>query len=442
MKIAFVSIYKENFGGGEARIAFELARQLAARHEVLVLCPGERTELVRDESRLWLLTVVSSGGEEVCYPYLNRKTVARVFDLLDEFGPDVVHAHDPVMLGMVSLVWARTRGVPFLTTPHFVPDRILEFPSGERALLLAFKAIQPVVNAYLTCFFEHCDGIIALNRSVIEGIRSFARHAPLFTIPNGRDQQRLRTCRVAATDGRTRNLCFIGYLAERKNQLYLLRMLTSLPSNYRLWLIGKSLVPRYERELREYALRHGLSNVEFLGSVDYARIPSYLEQTHVLVSASLLEAQSLVVIEALASGTPVVGLANETVDELIDDAVGRRLPKDTTPAEFADWVQKICSLPRSEYEEMARQSRARVERMDWEPVVNATINVYETLISARRELAAGAASEGSTEDRSIGARVNGKHGLSRSARFFAAATNGICSFLYRAQKPRRTAQSF
>jgi glycosyltransferase involved in cell wall biosynthesis len=436
-KIAIVSIYKENFGGGEARIVFELARQLAARYEVVVVCPGERTELVRDDSGLWLLTVESSGSEEVCFPSLNRETRARVFELLDEFGPDVVHAHDPVMLGMVSLVWARTRGVPFVTTPHFIPDRILEFPSGERAMLLAFKVIQPLVNAYLTTFFEHCDGIIALNRSVVEGTRSFARHAPLFTIPNGRDLEPLRRCGVAATDEKARTLCFIGYLAERKNQLYLLRMLTSLPSNYRLLLIGKSLVPRYERELRDFVSQHGLTNVEFLGSVDYARIPSYLEQTHVLVSASVLEAQSLVVIEALASGTPVVGLANQTVDELVDDAVGRRLPKETPPA-----VQKICSLRRSEYEEMARQARTRVERMDWEPVVNATLQVYETLISARRQLAAGAASDACGEDRSIGERVNTKLGLSRAAKFFAAATNGICSFLYRTRKPRRKAQSF
>jgi hypothetical protein len=178
-----------------------------------------------------------------------------------------------------------------------------------------------------------------------------------------------------------------------------------------------------------------------LGHVDFSRIPSFLEQTHVLVSASVLEVQSLVVIEALASGTPVVGLANETVDELIDDAVGRRLPKETPPAEFADWVQKICSLPRSEYVEMARQARARVERMDWKPVVDATIHVYETLVSERRQVAVDPASKGITEHRSIGAQVNGRHRLSRSAMFFSAATNGICSFLYRTRSPRRTAQS-
>ena len=46
------------------------------------------------------------------------------------------------------------------------------------------------------------------------------------------------------------------------------------------------------------------------------QIPNYLERAHVFPSASKMEVQSLVVIEALASGTPVVGLSNETIDEL------------------------------------------------------------------------------------------------------------------------------
>jgi len=54
-----------------------------------------------------------------------------------------------------------------------------------------------------------------------------------------------------------------------------------------------------------------------MGEIPYHQIPQILEKTHVLVSASKMEVQSLVIIEALTSGTPVVGLANETIDELI-----------------------------------------------------------------------------------------------------------------------------
>ncbi len=410
MRIAIVSIYKEAFGGGEALVAFELARRLAVRHEVLVVCPGARTEVVRERSGLAVLTVESGGGEEVSFPRLGRRARARVFALLEEFGPDVVHAHGPVMLGMFALAWARARRVPFVTTPHFVPHRLLEFPSGARALVLVFRAIQPLVNAYLVAFLRSCDAVIALNRAVAESARAFAPKTTVFTIPNGRNLEPLRQCRITAPGAGTRTLCFIGYLAARKNQLYLLRMLTCLPATYRLRLVGKALVPRYERELRELVARQGLANVEFTGAVGYDRVPSLLEQAHLFVSASVLEAQSLVIIEALASGTPVVGLANETVDELVDDAVGHRLPKGAPPAEFAKWVDRICSLPRPQYEEMARRARARVERMDWKPVVDATVRAYESRIAAPAGI------------------------LTPSARFFAAANNLICSLLFRTQK--------
>jgi hypothetical protein len=104
-----------------------------------------------------------------------------------------------------------------------------------------------------------------------------------------------------------------------------------------------------------------------------------LERSHLFVSASKLEVQSLAIVEALASGTPVVGLSNETVDELVDDAVGCRLARDATPEEFARCVTEICSLPASKYEQLCRSARQRVEHHDWPHVQDLTVEAYETI---------------------------------------------------------------
>ncbi|MCX6724912.1 MAG: glycosyltransferase, partial [Candidatus Shapirobacteria bacterium] len=124
-----------------------------------------------------------------------------------------------------------------------------------------------------------------------------------------------------------RQLTFIGYLSRRKNQKYLLQVVEHLPENFVLNLIGKPINPMYLQELKDYVQRKQLKNVNFLGELPYKQIPAILERTHLLISASKMEVQSLVIIEALASGTPVVGLANETVDELVDSSVGFRLEK-------------------------------------------------------------------------------------------------------------------
>jgi hypothetical protein len=100
----------------------------------------------------------------------------------------------------------------------------------------------------------------------------------------------------------------------------------------------------------------------------------------VLVSASKMEVQSLVVIEALASGTPVVGLANETVDELVDESVGCRVPSEATPEAFARCVERICALPQSEYDRLCENARRRVETLDWSVVVGRTSDAYEKIL--------------------------------------------------------------
>ena len=185
-------------------------------------------------------------------------------------------------------------------------------------------------------------------------------------------------------------LIFVGFVAERKNQLYLLDVMEHLPAGYGLRLIGEPLDPAYEQRLRDYAGEHHLSNVEFFGRVRHEAMPAYYEAAHLLVSASKTEVQSLVIIEALASGTPVVGLSNETVDELVDDTVGVRLPKETSPSEFAAAVNRLCRLPQADYDRLCARARERVKHLDWTVVAGAMLEAYTAL--ADEKAAARAAS--------------------------------------------------
>jgi hypothetical protein len=125
---------------------------------------------------------------------------------------------------------------------------------------------------------------------------------------------------------------------------------------------------------------HGLGNVIFAGQVEHDTVAGYLERAHLFVSASKMEVQSLSVIEALASGTPVVGLSNETIDELVDAEVGRVLPKDAPPHAFAAAVDEVCSLAPRQYERLCKQARQRVAPFDWPNVVAMTEEAYRSLI--------------------------------------------------------------
>jgi 1,2-diacylglycerol 3-alpha-glucosyltransferase len=384
MKVVFVTLFKEEeFGGGEGRVAHELAQHFAAHHDTVLMCPADATGLSETECGLKEFGIRSAGEGNVYFTALSGRNVHRIFTFLDEFRPDVVHAHDPASLGLIAQVWARMYDVPFVYTAHVLPSSILDFGAVEVARILKSALTESMARQVLSNFYENCDALIALNRYCLDSIREFGYDGRVVVIPNGRDLSKYGACRNTDTSSPERVLTFVGHITRRKNQRYLLEMLRHLPEHYTLQIIGESLDPAFERELKDLAAEYGLDNIMFTGHVPHQAIPAYLEKTHVFVSASKMEVQSLVVIEALASGTPVIGLSNETIDELVDDGVGCWLPKDADPEEFARCVQRICDASRSEYDHMCRNARDRVKGLDYADVVAQTTVAYESLSRER-----------------------------------------------------------
>jgi glycosyltransferase involved in cell wall biosynthesis len=380
MRIVYISLFRLGFGGGGGQVAHELAREFAHRHEVVLICPHDHTSLFPTEGGLKVLGVQSAGEGNVSVPVLSEANLTRLLGFLDEFRPEIVHAHDPVSLALVGQIWAKTRGVPFVYTLHVLPSRFMTFGAVEAFHGIRGTLTESVAHQFLSSFCAGCDAIVALNRSAQDDLIAFGYEGRILMIPNGRDLDRYERCRMANPLSRQKGLAFVGFLSERKNQLYLLESLQFLSRDYRLQLIGQLLDAAYGQQLEHFVRVHGLRNVVFRGQVEYDAIPAYLERTHVFVSASKMEVQSLSVIEALASGTPVVGLANETIDELVDDQVGRRLPKDALPRAFAEAVDEICRLPPGKYYQLCSQARQRVGPFGWPTVVSKTELAYRSLI--------------------------------------------------------------
>lgn len=381
MRVAFITLFKEGFGGGEGRVAYEIARHFSSEHDVVLICPGEKTGLYELAGGLKIFGVQSAGEGNIYITTLSGKHVNKIFEFLDEFQPEVIHAHEPYSLALIGQMWAKMRSVPCFNTAHVLPSKSIEFGAVDAVKALK-KPFGPISESLLRQvslnFYENCDAIIALNQFAARDIRQYGYDGRIFTIPNGRNLASYSTCANADLSSRERILTFIGKLNQRKNQLYLLEALQYLGENYKLQLIGEPLSPEYHKQLQDVVAEHNL-NVVFTGEVPHEDIPAYLERTHVFVSASTLEVQSLVILEALASGTPVVGLSNETTDDLVDRGVGFRLPQDTPPKVFARHIERICHLPQFRYDRFCQNARKSVRGYDWANVMALTIDAYQVL---------------------------------------------------------------
>jgi len=374
-KILFVSIFMEGKGGGEGRVAYEMARWFSQYRQVVMLCPGKSTGLQVDNDGFKRYTLQSTGEGELAVPLLSPLNIRRLFSFLSEFKPNIVHIHDPAMLGVVAQLWAIANHVPVFYTAHIIPNRALDFGTSEVAHFLTGPITEGLVEKYLLNFYQNCDAVVGLNEITSREIRDFGYTGPILHIPNGRNLRQFHTCQFADPLASEKALTFVGFISKRKNQEFLIQAMKFLPTNYRLMLIGEPIVNAYQEELAQKAADLQV-NVTFTGQLNQQEISTILEKTHVFVSASKMEVQSLSVIEALASGTPVVGLSNETIDELVDTSNGIRLSKEISPQEFASAVHRICELDESEYRKLCESARSRVNTLDWSNVMEKTMQSY------------------------------------------------------------------
>jgi len=355
-------------------LAFEFAVEMSKRHSVVLVYPGGVPDRLPAGARLEVYPIRSI---DYILPALTGGELRALFHFLHTFQPDIIHSHTPWFMGAIIQLWAFVHGVPFYFTAHELPSKILEWGLVRYMKGISRTGLLHVLTrTYLVTFCRHCTGVVALNQAAARDIRGIGYRGRLSIIPNGRTLSMYDGKEPADIGAPEKILSFIGDILPRKNQKYLVNVLSHLPPSYRLVLIGHDVDHRYRREI-DASLDPGLRRrVTFTGNLPHERVPEHLARTHLWVSASLMEVQSLAVLEALASGTPVLGLSNETIDELVDETAGGKLARDTAPAQFAVAVRRLCEGDPAAYAALCRGARTKSLPYDWSKSMARTEELY------------------------------------------------------------------
>ena len=83
--------------------------------------------------------------------------------------------------------------------------------------------------------------------------------------------------------------------------------------------------------------------VKFMGMIPYTELPRYLASADVFVSASVTEVHPLSVIEAMASGLPVVGIQSPGVGDTVEDGVTGYLAPEEDLAVYTAKISRIIT---------------------------------------------------------------------------------------------------
>ena len=166
---------------------------------------------------------------------------------------------------------------------------------------------------------------------------------------------------------------FVGGIQPRKDPLTAVEALALVDGDLRLVLVGDE--KRGGDEVRTAIERLGLERrVEFAGYVEHEGLASLYRGAACLVFPSRYEGFGLPVLEAMASGTPVVATTAGAVPEVAGDAAVLVQPGD--PEALAEGIHEALG----DRERLVTAGLERARLFTWAETARRTLEVYRELL--------------------------------------------------------------
>jgi len=273
-------------------------------------------------------------------------------------GAHLIHAQW-VQTGLIAWLAGCFRGIPFVVTLRGSDAHFLETGRGAWGLFILRRAAM----------------ITTVNQGLRERLiaRGISGERVVF-IRNGVDRQGPRPERDVALPFR---LLFVGSLLRLKGVHLLIDALGVLARSsreVRLILIGDG---EERARLEERAKRAGVDAwVEFLGARPPRQIPDWMSRSDCLVLPSLSEGTSNVVLEAMASGLPVIASGIPGMREIVQDGISGFLIDPQNPRDLAEKVLKLAEDP-ALCRSMGEAGRRGVAGSGWDAVAASYREVYQ-----------------------------------------------------------------
>ena len=316
MKILFVSDFYYPHIGGVTEHIYHLANEFEDMgHKVSILTSNMEGDLRPDERR-----VVRLGKSIVVH--MNRSNsrmtgwinLSRLSRVVNDY--DIIHIHG-VIAPTLPLVVLKVSSKTNIFTFH---------PTFESSTLYT------IFKRPLKHFFEKIDGKIAVSVTARDSIEKYFP-GDYRIIPNGIDTDRFRVC----TDKNPFEILFVGRIERRKGLQFLIYALPlikrEIPEAY-LTVAGggyKGMNLDIPTEVKD--------SINFLGFVAPEDLPEIFSRASVFVSPAISgESFGIVLLEAMATETPVIASSIPGYRCVVEDEKNGLLVSPENPKEIADKV--------------------------------------------------------------------------------------------------------
>lgn len=390
MKIAmFANTSAPLVGGIERSVATFRADLRALGHDVLLVTLRQEGNETEEEGLLRLPALPETAlGQETCKQETwNSRGAAGLTEALDRFAPDLVHAHQPFLLGDTARCYARRRGLPLVLTHHTLYGR-----AADRVFLRRIEALERAAGRLAVAYSNDCEAVVAPTGSVAALLMEQGVLGEIGIVPTGIDTgrfssgrgERFRATHAIPADGFV--VGHLGRLIPAKRVAYLAEAVAEFMADSihaRALFCGEG---EAAGEIRARFEAAGLAKrLTLVGNLPDDEVSDAYAAMDVFAFASLTDTQGIVLLEAMAAGTPVLALrATGPQDLVVDGVCGRLLDPGSAPRDFAKALAEFARDP-SRFE-LAGAAQRHAASYDRRRCADALVGIYrEVLQRGRRD---------------------------------------------------------
>ncbi len=418
MRIAITSDLYYPMTNGVAVFAHNLAKGLAKQgHEVLVLCPSftgrQHREKREGVTTFYLRSIrfpfypdqineVPEGKEFLGMPlprlayrhglWITVDPYPTVKKVLNRFRPDVIHNQTAEMIAFAARRYAKKYDVPMVSTGHAYPDNIT---SQLKILKPIKRPLDAILRTYMASFLKHSEYATMPTEMAIDDLVPKKRKhfkVPVEPLSNGVDLAKFGPGKAQDRIYRKYHLpkdkplvLYVGRVDPEKslsNVVSAFAGVLDVIPEAKLVIVGDGTDRRH---LQDLAQALGIEkSVYFPGRIYPPDIMEVYRAATLFATASETETQGIVLIEAAATGLPLVAVDAGAVRELCQHKRNGILCHPGDVAEMTDAMMKLLKNPEL-CERYGKESLEVAKMHDLNRTLQRFVEIYQEAIQLKRD---------------------------------------------------------
>ncbi|MFV9631150.1 MAG: glycosyltransferase family 4 protein [Methanosarcinales archaeon] len=289
----------------------------------------------------------------------------KVFLVLRKVNPDMIHVQSIEMC-----------------IPAFIAKKLMRKPYvvwGQGSdVYLPGKFIKSISKLVL----KSANKVIALTDDMKKEMQKICSR-DVSVIPNGIDLSSFED--LSRKEARSRLqikddekvILFVGTLRPVKGIRYLIeamRLIKDKNESTKLFLVGDGEEREYLKNLVKGLILEEC--VRFIGKVPNEKVPECMVASDVFVLPSLSEGFPVVILEAMASGLPIIATKVTGLLEIVKDGKNGILVESKSPDEIAEKVLLILGDDELR-ERISENNRKEAKRYSWDSAVDKLEEIYQ-----------------------------------------------------------------